>query len=282
MHHLRSNLSQTVLEKSIQNHTIFLILVFSFLQASIEHPILFAYWHHDQASIQTDAFCKFWATLEFYFNGTILMLLSFASLQRYLFIFHRNLVLRHPLLLHYLPMIFFVVYPFVLYTGLIHFYPCVNQFDVTMMVCGGPCYLYEQLTSTLDILINLALPLFICSIFNTLILVRVLYRKHRMRQQQVWKKNRRLIVHLMSIVLLHDLVWFPAIICLLVMISSPVPLPILTDITLNILPYGYYMVIMLYPVVSIIARPELRPQVLHNAVRPIGHIMTLRHSIRGL
>ncbi len=260
-----------MLKHHIPYHVIFLILVFSFLQVTMEHPILFSYLYNGILLIQSDNFCKFWSCLEFFFNGTILMLMCYGSIERYLFIFHRNLVHQHLILLHYLPITFFVLYPLILYIGLICFYPCVNQFDYTMITCGGPCYLYEPILSAIDTILDLALPLGVCTIANILLLVRILRQKHRMRQQHMWKKNRRLAIQLLSIVILHNIVWFPVIICLLIIQFSPVSLPIVIDITINRFPFGYYMVVMLCPFVLLIGLPELWPHFFNNAIRPTAN-----------
>lgn len=257
-----------LLKNSIHNDIIMLILFFSFLQVSTEHPLLFSYLYHHESIIQSDRFCQFWASLEYFFNGTILMLICYASIERYLLVFHSHYLHRHLVLLHYIPMIFFVIYPLSLYLSLIYFHPCINQFDFKIMVCGGPCYLYEKFESTLDIVVNLALPLLVCTCANLLTLVRVLYRRYRMAQRQIWRKHRRLIIQLLAIVLLHDLAWLPAIICLLIMIFSPVSLPLLIDITLNMLPYGFYLVVMFYPIVTVIIRREFRTIRLNVRVRP--------------
>ncbi len=85
------------------------------------------------------------------------------------------------------------------------------------------------------------------------------------------KKNRRLIIQLLSIVILHNIVWFPVIISLLIILFSPVSLPILIDLTINMFPYGYYMVVMLCPFVLIIGLPELWPRFFNNAIRPTAN-----------
>jgi hypothetical protein len=137
-----------------------------------------------------------------------------------------------------------------------------------MNICGGPCYLFEPWLSALDAILDLALPLAVCTIFNIVLLLRVLRQKHRMKQQQMWKKNRRLIIQLLSIVILHNIVWFPVIISLLIILFSPVSLPILIDITIDQFPYGYYMVVMLCPFVLLIGLPDLWPGFFNNAIRP--------------
>jgi hypothetical protein len=145
-----------------------------------------------------------------------------------------------------------------------------------MITCGGPCYLYEPILSAIDTILDLALPLGVCTIANILLLIRVLRQKYRMRQQHMWKKHRRLLIQLLSIVILHNSVWFPVIICLLIIQFSPVSLPTLIDITINRFPFGYYMVVMLCPFISLIGLPELWPRVFNNAIQPTTNNQIVR------
>lgn len=268
-----------ILKRHIHSHIIFVILVCNFLQVSMEHPIFFSYLYNGTSIVKSDSFCIFWSCLEFFFNGTILMLMCYGSIERYLLIFHRNMVHQHLILLHYIPILFFIAYPLILYIILICFYPCMNSFDYAVNTCGGPCYLFEKWASIFDTILNLALPLFICTITNILLLIRVLRQKHRMRQQQIWKKNKRLIIQLLSIVILHNIVWFPTIISLLIILFSPVTFPILINMTLDLYPYGYYMVAMLCPFISIIGLPELWLHYFNNVIQPTNTNRNIRTII---
>jgi hypothetical protein len=116
------------------------------------------------------------------------MLISYSSTERYLIIFHRAFLFRHLIVLHYLPIIICIIYPCLYYIGMIYIYPCMNYFDYTGNLCGGPCYVFDQLPSTFDLLFNLALIEAIGVLANIVLVSRVLYKKHRMKQQNMWKR----------------------------------------------------------------------------------------------
>ncbi|CAF3297896.1 unnamed protein product [Rotaria sp. Silwood2] len=186
--------------------------------------------------------------------------MGFTAIERYLLVFHRQFLQQHLVVLHYIPMILCIIYPIGLYTYLIFFYPCINQFNYTMITCNAPCYFYETAISTFDQFIDLIFPVVVSSLASLVLLSRVVWQKRRMQQRQMWKKNRRLLIQLLYIVILYNLVWLPMIICWLVIILSPVPQPFLVELSINILPYGIYIVILLCPFVSLISLPELWPR----------------------
>jgi len=164
---------------------------------------------------------------------------------------------------------------------LIFFYPCINQFDFTQLLCGGPCYYFEPIISGLDLFIDLALPIAVSTLASIALLSRVIRQKHRMQQHQMWRKNRRLVIQLLYIVILHNVVWLPIVICSSIMLFSTVSQSILVDLSVNILPKGIYIVILLCPFISLMSLPELWPQFVprmfplaraHNSVRPIAQL----------
>lgn len=207
------------------------------------------------------------------------MLMNFGSVERYLLVFHRNFIHRHVILLHYLPMIICIVYPVLLYVGLIFFYPCINQFDYTLITCGGPCYFYEAALSTFDQLINIGLPLTAATITNAALIIRILCQKRRMKQQNMWKKNCRLVLQLISFVIIHNLIWMSLLYLTLIMLYAKIDDPIFIQLNTDTLPYGIYVVILLCPCILIFSLHELWPDFVsrrhffrrevHNAHVPI-------------
>ena len=192
----------------------------------MELPLVLYNMYMRTAWSQTDLFCKYWSCLDYVCNVSILMLMNFGSAERYLLVFHRHFIHRHVLLMHYLPMIICIIYPLLLYVCLIFVYPCTNQFDFTLITCGGPCYFYEPSLSTADQLTNIALPLIAATIINVTLVIRVLCQKRRMKQQGMWKKNRRLVLQLLSFVILHNLVWLPLLFATLIMLYTKVDDPV--------------------------------------------------------
>ncbi|CAF1317895.1 unnamed protein product [Adineta steineri] len=218
------------------------------------------------------------------------MLMTYSSSERYLLIFHRPFILRHFIILHYLPIIICILYPFVFYIGIIYIYPCINYFDYTVNLCGGPCYVFDIIPSTFDLLFNITVFETIALLGNIVLVSRVLHRKHHMKQQNKWKKNRRLLIQVLSITLLHNIMLALMVIFILIQLFSTTYQPMLVDLTYNVLQYGVYMVHLLCPFVSLIGLPELWPRSLvrflrrllnNNEVQPTIHI-PLNTDIRTL
>jgi hypothetical protein len=157
----------------------------------------------------------------------------------------------------------------------------MNYFDYTGNLCGGPCYVFDQLPSTFDLLFNLALIEAIGVLANIVLVSRVLYKKHRMKQQNMWKKNRHLLIQVLSITVLHNIMLVLMVSFMLIELFSPTPQPVLVDLTFNVLQYGVYLVHLLCPFVSLVGLPELWPHSIlrflrqrlrGNAVQPTIHI----------
>ena len=246
------------------------------MQVTSEMPILLSYLYNGISPHQSDGFCKFWSCQDYSFNVMNLMVMGHVATERYLLVFHHLFLNRHLIILHYLPMIGCVAYPVVLYVYLILFYPCTNQFDFTMITCGGPCYFYQATISIFDEFVNLVFPVMVSSVASLALLGRILRQKRRMQQHQMWRKNRRLVVQLLYIVFLHNVVWLPMVICSSILLFSTTAQPVLVALSINILPNGIYVVILLCPFVSLMGLPELWP----NFTRRIRPWLTVHDSMK--
>jgi hypothetical protein len=243
----------------------------------MELPIVLSYLHNNIVSLQLDSFCKFWICEDYSFNVMILMLTAYTAIERYFLVFHHLFFHQHLIILHYIPIGFCCIYPIIIYIYLIFFYPCTNQFDFTIITCGGPCYYYEPAISTFDQFINLVLPVGINTLASTILLSRVIRKKQRIQQHEMWRKNRRLVIQLLYAVILHNIVWLPMVICSTIMFFSTVSQSIIISLAIDILPMGVYVVILLCPFVSLISLPEVWPKIdprifslttKHNTLRP--------------
>jgi hypothetical protein len=207
------------------------------------------------------------------------MLMSYTAIERYLLIFHRIFFLQHLIVLHYIPVIFCIAYPIILYTYLIFFYPCINQFDFTLTTCGGPCYAFETTISILDEFIDLVLPVVVSTLASLALLIGVLRQKLQMQQQHMWKKNRRLVIQVLYIIILHNVAWIPIVTFLLIMLFT-VPQPFLLNLAYDILPVGVYIVALACPFASLMGLPELWPQFAPRIFPLTGIHKSLRSTAR--
>ena len=146
------------------------------------------------------------------------MLMPYGSVERNRLIFYRPFLFRHLIVLHHVPIVFCIVYPLVFYTSIIYGYPCVNTLDYTTNLCGGPCFILDKVPSVLDLLVNLALVERIGVFANIVLVTRVLHGKHRMKQNNKWKKTRRLLVQVLSVTSLHNVLIMLVVSCGFVML----------------------------------------------------------------
>lgn len=127
------------------------LLISAFLISTIDVPMLLMYFqnYHQIASLKDpNSFCIFWRILDYIFFTINLWLIALFSLERYIMIFFKQVVMRSKkrrFCAYYALVIFMVVFISVWYIYFIRFYPCVEpqSFDFTQVFCGSPCYLVE-------------------------------------------------------------------------------------------------------------------------------------------
>ena len=151
---------------------------------------------------------------------------------------------------------------FIYSTGLILLYPCEEAFDYTPQICGGACYQYNPTMGTVDLGITVFLPIFLITVFNAVLISRVLHQKRRMQQRNLWKKNMSLLVQLLSITLLHYIVWLPTCISIVISIVEVPPPRIVQElqagwVLLNLI----YVAVLGSPFTCAYALPEMREKI---------------------
>jgi hypothetical protein len=108
--------------------------------------------------------------------------MSWTSIERYLFIYHERLIMRHYILLHYGPIGCIVLYGPLFYLCAILWYTCQPSYDIHRYVCGGACYQYRLGLGLIGWTGNMLSNVFIIFIVNIIIIIRHLMQKHRMKR----------------------------------------------------------------------------------------------------
>lgn len=144
------------------------------------------------------------------------------------------------------------------------FYPCPEQFAYDIQLCGGPCFQLRQGIGTFDLVFTIFLPLPCIIFFNCLLIIRVIQQKRRMATKNVWKKNLGMLVQLLSVSVLHTVVWMPVILVIIVVLASKTPSDLILQlqgswVLINII----YLAVLGNPVVCIFAIPEIREKVIN-------------------
>ena len=142
-------------------------------------------------TIYSDSKCTAWIAVDYILFSWSIYAMFWTSLERYLFIYHQQLVKRHPIALHYGPIGFVGIYCPVLYVGLIILYPCEPAYDVRLYICGSPCYTSDPVAGLTDWIVNGICPESFVLIVDVAVIVRHLLQRRRMKSVILTVNARR-------------------------------------------------------------------------------------------
>lgn len=221
------------LRQQIQsNQTIIYLLIATFLVNSIDMPLILPYLQNDYYIIPMkypNSFCTFWIIYDYGFYSLNLWLMALFALERYLLIFHKELVMKNRkrrLLWYYVPVACIIIFVFSWFIYLVVFYPCTQMFDFTSVTCGVSCY---QIFGSVLILnthwiVFSLLPSFSTVLFTFILISHVLYQRHkinkRLIQQDTWKRTRKMFLQLLPVTFVFLLFNMPMIIVGILAISD--------------------------------------------------------------
>lgn len=142
---------------------------------------------------------------------------------------------------------------------------CEEHFDYGNQICGGPCFQLQPTLGIIDIIVSIFIPIPCIIFFNTVIIVRVIQQKRRMQQKNVWTKNLGMLVQLLSVSILHIIVWVPVTMVLIIALASQPPSPLILELQASwILINLAYFAVLGNPVVCMFAIPEIREKVVNT------------------
>ncbi|CAF1590491.1 unnamed protein product [Adineta ricciae] len=251
---------RTSIINSLHNHPIFLLSITSFLYNTLDLPFTMNTYRTGSDTPRNPTFCLWWFWFDYTLLAVNLYLAMISSIQRHILIFHSHWLRFHRLrwILHYIPLIFGVVYPSCFYLVVIYLYPCEISYDDASQYCLYPCYLDVILAYTLDWIFNIVLPVLMNGFANFILVMRVMRSMKKVRQQQrnTWKKQKRLTITLLVYSLLYFLLWLPAVV--MTIVKNNANKQLLENIPdLYYLYYIYVFICPLQPFMCVLALPEL-------------------------
>ena len=205
---------KTMMVKALQNHAIFLLITVSFFYVTLDLPFIISYYHLGYDRFRSLTFCRWYYWLDYTLLIMSLMLTATASVQRHILIFNHHClrIRRKRWLVHFIPLIFCVIYPPLFYIIVVFFYPCVTPFDKANLFCPFPCYANTVVIYYFDWAFNTISSVLIIVIANIALVCRVIYsmQKIRRRQSRTWKRRRKLTLQLLAFSSLYVLGWGPS------------------------------------------------------------------------
>jgi hypothetical protein len=111
--------------------------------------------------------------------------MAWTSIERYMFIYHERFMLRHIILLHYMPIIFIILYSIFFYVGSVLLHKCRSTYNVYLYVCGGACYEYQVGLGLIDTISNEMGSVITTFVVNLILIIRHVIRRCYMKRSVV-------------------------------------------------------------------------------------------------
>jgi hypothetical protein len=264
------------LRRALNNHVIILILFFGLLY-ELTSIIWYIYFYRNGVSwSSTRAFCLIWLFIDDSGYVIIALLVTWASIERHILIFHGSLMLRRRrrFFIHYLPLMVVVVYSLVYFTIILFLIPCNLPFDGTEIRCGSDsCISRFWVLTWWQPVAHRIVPSLTILFFNLALVVRRLSQNRRMRQQIQWRNYRKMSTQLLSISSIYIFLQLPPNLLTLMYLCG-LPRSVASDYNSSAVYFAKYTV-LLVPLVCVVSLPELRAKLKFKIVcwrRPIRAI----------
>ncbi|CAF0970726.1 unnamed protein product [Adineta ricciae] len=206
-------LSNSNLRSTLHNHVPLILLLISLFDLCFNHPFTLNYLRTGHVQPSTNILCLFWNFINSTLTISTYLTMSWASIERHIFIFHSQIFTHrfHRLLFHYFPLFLFAfLYPILFNFFITFVYPCENHFNMFALFCAYPCALKVPSLALYARIAHNFLPTFVVVTFTISLLLRVILQKRQVQQNLFrWRKCRQMILQLMSIAILFLVLTLP-------------------------------------------------------------------------
>jgi hypothetical protein len=250
---------QKKLRQSIHNHVVIILLCSSFIFVTFPISASEAFFFTSHVRPESNLFCSLWTWIHYSINISNLILMTFACGERHWLLFRLNAMhsQRLRLIYHYIPIAICMIYPWLFYFTFIFLYSCEPVYDYSELLCLIPCYFLTDSIGNLDTFMNNWVPILSIPILSGTLFIRFLVQRRRVQIEVFrWKRDRRMVIQLLSITSLYVFMWGP------LQAST-----IYDNIFLGGMVHSYevdylyslpYFIHLLYPFVVLLSNPELQ------------------------
>lgn len=255
-----------------ENHVWLVLLTINFLQLIVDLPMPLSFYNLGKVWPVNDSYCVWWTWYEYSLNAVSLILMSWASVQRYFFIFYPRFLLGSSWkkwIYHYIPIILCISFPLLWYMIQVVISPsCINVWDFNAVLCGVPCFLNANngIYGICDLLLNSTIPLTVIIVSNLRLILRVIYEKMGRHQVIHWRQHRKMTLQLWFISSLYLAAWLPFTIIQLI---QTIAIPTFMNDQLEIILFLFYFVPVLLPVICLSVFPNTLYSILNTFKRQI-------------
>ncbi|CAF1319528.1 unnamed protein product [Rotaria sp. Silwood1] len=247
--------------EALHNHGPLVLLFVGLFTVIFDLSMILDFLRTGVVTPSTYSYCRMWAFFDMLLYALVCILMLWISIERHILIFHQRQWLdteRKRYFVHYLPLILIFGYltAFYIYGGFI--YPCENNFDYHVVLCGSLCFAFaDPVLGLYDQFVNSLIPILLIVIVNLGLWIRIVWQKYyRVRQAMEWRQHRKMIVQFVPVAVLYmsGYLTYGFLQCYH-MIHGPTDLS--TFIQQVYFFHLFYLVGLLHPFVCLIGMPEV-------------------------
>ncbi|CAF3421351.1 unnamed protein product [Rotaria sp. Silwood1] len=112
----------------------------------------------------------------------------------------------------------------------------------------------DRFLGAMDWIGNLTITVTISILGSILLVIRVIGKRLRIVHNFSWRRNRRMVIQLLSISVFYIIIWVPIIVCFLMVLYAPNP--IVLNLSVSYLNYYQYICMLLYPLICLTGLKE--------------------------
>lgn len=246
-----------IYRQALHNHCTILIVALNLFYQTFDIPMHMIYFSLGSVHPRSESFCLIWWFIDYSIFFIVVLLVLFSSIEKHLLIFHSNIFISRTkrLLFHYCPLILIVVSILTFYISFSFSLRCQNSFDYKLSLCGiSGCYTFVPLFSLIERLTFSIIPSFLILLVNVGLLIRVIYKKRRLKRTSQWRKQMKMLVHILAVSSLYLCFDIPLSILLLIRLFF---LSHWGESILQTIFFLTYLPVFLLPVVCIFSLPEI-------------------------
>jgi hypothetical protein len=253
-------LRRRVTRQTLQNHAIFLLLSYNFMNLIIDLSLTLDYLRLGYRSLFVPFMCLLQAYVDYGIWYGAIFLMLWVSIERHILIFHSTLVAtaRGRFLFHYIPLAIFSLYAPILYFYLIILCPCNRIYNRLRNFCGIICY-HNIVPAWFDLfesLFNYIIPILLIAVFSVSLIIRAIVQKRRLQRAVGWRYHRKMIIQLILISSVYTVFDLPYVIYTIVQWAGISTFA--GEVISQYFPYLTYVPAIIVPYTTLMALPELK------------------------
>ena len=252
-----------------KNHIWIILLAFNFVQLLVLIPMPISFYYLERIWPATNTYCVWWNWYEYSSNAASVILMAWASVERYFFIFYPRFLLGgwwKKWLYHIVPIVLCILFPSAWYLSVSVISPdCVNTWDFDQVICGIPCFttVHGGVLGVLHLLLNIMIPILIVVTANIALITRVIGERIARNQSVRWYRHRKMAFQLWFVSSLYMTGWLPLTFTGLVQFTGH---PKFMLEHLSTIYFSLYFVPLFLPVVCLCLFPDVI-KLVHQSLR---------------